>query len=197
MLQLSAVELQEYIDEELEKNPLLTKEEESENEHPNEVAADEPTVDAVAPSEDHDISRETKEVDVSDKDYSANEDLVDGSYGDEWSEGEIGQISAGDAGTQRHHVGVVVPPRHLRLERVGAQRAAYTLHLVGGDGNADTRGADHDALVAFPGSPGNLARCSDTSRAISSMPTINEPIPFQPARCQNTPPSVPATLDPA
>ena len=49
LLQLSAVELQEYIDEELEKNPLLTKEETESDEHPNEVSADEPTVDAVKP----------------------------------------------------------------------------------------------------------------------------------------------------
>jgi RNA polymerase sigma-54 factor len=99
LLQLSAVELQEYIDEELEKNPLLTKEETESEEHPNEVNADEPTVDAVAGGEDHDIRSETKEVDVSDSDYSANEELVDGSYGDEWSEGEISPISAGLQGS--------------------------------------------------------------------------------------------------
>lgn len=99
LLQLSAVELQEYIDEELEKNPLLTKEETESDEHPNEVSADEPTVDVAAASEDHDIRSETKEIDVSDSDYSANEELVDGSYGDEWSEGEISPISAGLQGS--------------------------------------------------------------------------------------------------
>ncbi len=99
LLQLSAVELQEYIDEELEKNPLLTKEETESDEHPNEVSADEPTVDAVTASEDHDARGETKEVDVSDSDYSANEELVDGSYGDEWSEGEIRTVSAGLQGS--------------------------------------------------------------------------------------------------
>lgn len=95
LLQLSAIELQEYIDEEIEKNPLLTKEEaESDNEQPNEVGADEPTIDASAGSEEPDLRSETQEVTVSDSDYSANEELVDGSYGDEWSEGEITPISA-------------------------------------------------------------------------------------------------------
>ena len=98
LLQLSAVELQEYIDEELEKNPLLSKEETETDEHPSEVSADEPTVDAVA-SEDHDVRSETKEVNVSDSDYSANEELVDGSYGDEWSEGEASIISASSHGS--------------------------------------------------------------------------------------------------
>lgn len=100
LLQLSAVELQEYIDEELEKNPLLTKDEaDGDVDHPSEAAADEPTVDAAVSSEEHDIRSEAKEVDVSDTDYSANEELVDGSYGDEWSEGEISPISAGLQGS--------------------------------------------------------------------------------------------------
>ena len=99
LLQLSAVELQEYIDEELEKNPLLTKEETETDEHPSEVNADEPTVDAVAASEEHDIRNEAKEVNVSDSDYSANEELVDGAYGDEWSEGEASIISASSHGS--------------------------------------------------------------------------------------------------
>lgn len=95
LLQLSAIELQEFIDEEIEKNPLLTKEEtESDNEHPNEVGTDEPTVDASASGEEPDFTNDTQEVTVSDSDYSANEELVDGSYGDEWSEGEITPISA-------------------------------------------------------------------------------------------------------
>lgn len=99
LLQLSAVELQEYIDEELEKNPLLSKEEpDSEEQHPNEVGGDEPTVD-VSANDDHDVRSEAKEVNVSDSDYSANEELVDGSYGDEWSEGEITPISAGLQGS--------------------------------------------------------------------------------------------------
>ena len=94
LLQLSAVELQEFIDEELEKNPVLTKEEaESENDTP----ADEPEeASADSHSDDDETRGDAKEIDVSDRDYSVNESLVeDGSYGDEWSEGEIGHISAG------------------------------------------------------------------------------------------------------
>ncbi len=100
LLQLSSVELQEYIDEELEKNPLLTKDEESaEPEHPNEMSADEPGAEApVANDEDEAPRVEAKEIDVSDRDYSVNEELVEGSYGDEWSEGEASPISAGAQG---------------------------------------------------------------------------------------------------
>lgn len=94
LLQLSAVELQEYIDEELEKNPLLTKDEVESDDHPNELGADEPVVDA--PSGDDEEPRiEAKEIEVTDSDYSVNEELVGDSYGDEWSEGESAPISAG------------------------------------------------------------------------------------------------------
>ena len=93
LLQLSAIELQEFIDEELEKNPLLTKEEnDGPEEHAGEAMADEPTIDAAG--DDDEPRLETKEIDVSDSDYSVNESLVDDSYGDEWSEGEVGQLSA-------------------------------------------------------------------------------------------------------
>ncbi|MES2984857.1 MAG: RNA polymerase factor sigma-54 [Pseudomonadota bacterium] len=97
LLQLSAVELQEYIDEELEKNPLLTKEESDTEEHPAEIAADEPTVDAPS-GDDEDAREETTEISVSDSDYSVNESLYDESYGDEWSESDAGRISAGVQG---------------------------------------------------------------------------------------------------
>ncbi len=97
LLQLSAVELQEYIDEELEKNPLLTKDETESDEHPNEVGADEPTVDAASSDEDE-PRIEAKEIEVTDSDYSVNEELVSDSYGDEWSEGESISISAGVQG---------------------------------------------------------------------------------------------------
>ncbi|MFZ4540309.1 MAG: RNA polymerase factor sigma-54 [Rickettsiales bacterium] len=100
LLQLSAVELQEYIDEELEKNPLLTKEEgDSEPEHPNELAADEPGAEAPSASEDEDTRGDAAEISVSDSDYSVNEELVSDSYGDEWSEGEVSHISAGLQGS--------------------------------------------------------------------------------------------------
>jgi len=98
LLQLSAVELQEYIDEELEKNPLLTKDETESDEHPNEVGADEPTVDAAASGDDDEPRIEAKEIEVTDTDYSVNEELVGDSYGDEWSEGESAPISVGSQG---------------------------------------------------------------------------------------------------
>ncbi len=101
LLQLSAVELQEYIDEELEKNPLLTKEEAESEEHPNELAADEPGAETPAAASDEDEAprAETREIEVTDSDYSVNEELVEGSYGDEWSEGETMQVSAGLQGS--------------------------------------------------------------------------------------------------
>ena len=79
---------------------MLTKEEEaSEPEHPNEMNADEPGAEAPSSNDEDDAPRvETKEIDVSDSDYSVNEDLVEGSYGDEWSEGEAQPISAGAQG---------------------------------------------------------------------------------------------------
>lgn len=91
LLQLSAVELQEFIDEELEKNPLLTKEEESEA--PAEAAEDDAPEGAAR--EDEETRGDAKEINVSDSDYSVNEELTEGAYGDEWSEGEISPISAG------------------------------------------------------------------------------------------------------
>ena len=98
LLQLSAVELQEYIDEELEKNPLLTKEDaESENDAPADAEAAEDA--SSAASEEDEIRPEANEISVSDSDYSVNEELVEGAYGDEWSEGEASPISAGLQGS--------------------------------------------------------------------------------------------------
>ena len=104
LLQLSAAELQEFLDEEIEKNPLLARED-GEGE-----AAPEPTEEEVgqggdAPlSEDEQASHEArgdaKEIAVSERDYSVNESLVEENYGDEWSEGEIGGVSAGERGGQ-------------------------------------------------------------------------------------------------
>jgi RNA polymerase sigma-54 factor len=97
LLQLSAAELQEFIDVELEKNPLLTREETENDEHPNETASDEPTVDAPTGDEDE-RAGDAAEISVSDSDYSVNESLYDESYGDEWSDGDPGRISAGTQG---------------------------------------------------------------------------------------------------
>ena len=106
LLQLSALELQEYIDAELEKNPLLTKEEAETSSDESTDNRDNPD-DSVAEStaepmgEDGDVRNETREIDVSDKDYSVAESLEDESFGGEWTEGDsvsIGEVSAGAHG---------------------------------------------------------------------------------------------------
>ena len=99
LLQLSAVELQEYIDEELEKNPLLTKDE-SDTEGAAEPVAEVAEEGALATSEDEPRA-ETREIEVSDQDYSVNESLYDESYGNEYTESDelsLGRISAGSQG---------------------------------------------------------------------------------------------------
>ena len=57
----------------------------------------------------------------------------------------------GEAGADGQHVGVVVAAGHLRAEGLAAQGAADALDLVGGDGDTDAGGADHDAPLALPG----------------------------------------------
>jgi len=90
LLQLSAVELQEYIDTELEKNPLLSRDEGEEGAGPDDAPVEKAATD----------DGDAKEVSVSDSDYSVNESLGDGSYGDEWTEGEsFERVSAGGAST--------------------------------------------------------------------------------------------------
>jgi RNA polymerase sigma-54 factor len=96
LLQLSAIELQEYIDTELEKNPLLSKDESTEIEAVPDAPMDEGAPELAL------ATGEAVEINVSDKDYSVNESLSDGSYGDEWSEGDaqaLGRISAGSQGS--------------------------------------------------------------------------------------------------
>ena len=113
LLQLSALELQEYIDEELEKNPLLTKEEAestsdetSDNrDNPDDSVSESTPIEA---SEDGDVRNETREIDVSDKDYSVAESLEDESFGGEWTEGDavsIGEVSAGAHGASGGYEG--------------------------------------------------------------------------------------------
>jgi RNA polymerase sigma-54 factor len=98
LLQLSAAELNEFIDEELEKNPLLSKEgAEGEAEAPADAAEGDET--ATAGADDDERRGDTQELTVSDSDYSVNEELVSDSYGDEWSEGEVSHISAGAQGS--------------------------------------------------------------------------------------------------
>jgi cytochrome b561 len=55
-----------------------------------------------------------------------------------------------------------------------------------------------DQIQAFtPPSGGNFASFNATNSAITSNPPMNNPIPFHPPKCQNTPPAVPAMLYPA
>lgn len=92
LLQLSAVELQEYIDTELEKNPLLSREE---NEGEGATAEAE---EAPATQEDSETAGvERGELDMSDNDYSAGEALSDESYANDWADDEI-RVSAGAQG---------------------------------------------------------------------------------------------------
>ena len=44
---------------------------------------------------------------------------------------------------------------------------------------------------------GNRLKCRATSNATTNRLPMNRPMPFQPAWCQNTPPAVPAMLEPA
>ncbi len=86
LLQLSAVELQEYIDVEIEKNPLLSRED-GEAETPSEEVA-------VVEKPDSQT-----EVEMSDTDYSVSESLNDESYANEWGADEalsMGRVSAGE-----------------------------------------------------------------------------------------------------
>ncbi len=96
LLQLSSLELQEFIDEELEKNPLLQREEGEEGEW---LADEEDSGANEAATEEDEGRGEASEIEVSDSDYSVNESLVDESYGDEWSEGEVSTLSAGAHGS--------------------------------------------------------------------------------------------------
>lgn len=95
LLQLSTAELNEFIDEEIEKNPLLSREDAE-----GEATPSESEVQATAETSEEgaETRADAAEVNVSDSDYSVNESLTEDSYGDEWSEGEISHISAGAQG---------------------------------------------------------------------------------------------------
>ena len=88
LLQLSAAELQEFIDAEIEKNPLLSREE---------GESDASAEDVEAKIEEKPESQ--SEVEMSDTDYSVSESLNDESYDNEWGQGEalsLGRVSAGE-----------------------------------------------------------------------------------------------------
>lgn len=89
LLQLSSTELQEFIDAEIEKNPLLAKEE-------GDDARDTPTDETSTESSDDEptASGEEKEITVSDSDYAPAESLSDENYSNDW-QGDEPRISAG------------------------------------------------------------------------------------------------------
>lgn len=87
LLQLSATELQEFIDIEIEKNPLLSREEgDSERDASNANEGD---------SGGEEPAREEQEITVSDSDYSAAESLGDEDYRNDWEADET-RISAAE-----------------------------------------------------------------------------------------------------
>lgn len=91
LLQLSSVELQEFIDTEIEKNPLLAREENDASQ-----AEDAPPSDSEA--QDGEAPAEAKELEVSDNDFSVSTSLEDESYANEWGDSEalsLGRVSAG------------------------------------------------------------------------------------------------------
>jgi RNA polymerase sigma-54 factor len=94
LLQLSAVELQEFIDAELEKNPLLSREE---NESP-EAPQDEEAAAAIT-ADDGETDQDRKELDVSDSDFSVNETLYDEEYAGDWNDEDRTDFSRYSADT--------------------------------------------------------------------------------------------------
>lgn len=81
LLQLSAGELQEFIDEELEKNPLLQRE----DAEGAPVEGQEPSEDAPLTASERDAA-ERKEIDVSGEDFSVNESLYDEDFAGDWND---------------------------------------------------------------------------------------------------------------
>lgn len=82
LLQLSSMELQEFIDTELEKNPLLSREEGEPQTDPEAA----PEEEAQATPTDETVDNDRKELDVSDKDYSVNESLYDEDFSGDWND---------------------------------------------------------------------------------------------------------------
>jgi RNA polymerase sigma-54 factor len=122
LLQLSAVELQEYIDAELEKNPLLSRDEGEEGAGPDEAPVEK------AARDDGDV----QEINVSDSDYSVNESLGDGSYGDEWTEGEsFERVSAGGASTGTGGGGFDSDGEGMDIDSASAHEQTLRDHLLG------------------------------------------------------------------
>lgn len=106
LLQLSSVELQEYIDAEIEKNPLLSRDDndasanrddgDSDESEPNEPLSAEAAEASEAAT--YELQSDNRELTVSDNDYSVSESLNDESYSNDYSDDSalsLGRVSAG------------------------------------------------------------------------------------------------------
>lgn len=125
LLQLSAVELQEYIDQELEKNPLLSREE-GETEAPQAAEEGEGDAATAEAGSDHDAARaEAQEIAVSDTDYSVAESLEDESFGEEWTQGD--SVSVGEINVGSHSGGGAYDPEDEGYGIEGASAREQTL----------------------------------------------------------------------
>lgn len=95
LLQLSATELQEFIDAEIEKNPLLSREEGDEQ---SSTSAENETENSAAEGvEEFGSQADSAEVIVSDSDYSAAESLDSEDYANDFAEDASQRISASGA----------------------------------------------------------------------------------------------------
>ncbi len=62
----------------------------------------------------------------------------------------LGQLDAHHPGAEAEHIGIVVALGHGSGIGIAAGEGPDVLHLVGCQGNADTRAADGDAAVCLP-----------------------------------------------
>ena len=83
----------------------------------------------------------------------------------------LGGHSADDAGAHGQHIGVVVPAGQLSGQNVAAQGAAHALHLVGGDRDANTGGADDDPLFS-PAAGHSLGRGPAEYGVVAAVCTV-------------------------
>jgi RNA polymerase sigma-54 factor len=111
LLQLSAGELQEFLNEELEKNPLLTREE---GESAPTEEGQEPAPDTPLTAAERDAA-ERKEIDVKEGDFSVNESLYDDDFAGDWNDEARTDFSRYSADS--HHQG---SGRHYDPDAAGA-----------------------------------------------------------------------------
>jgi RNA polymerase sigma-54 factor len=111
LLQLSAGELQEFLNEELEKNPLLQREE---GEGAPAEEGQEPAPDTPLTADERDAA-ERRELEVKEGDFSVNESLYDEDFSGDWNDEARTDFSRFSADT--HHQG---SGRHYDADEEGA-----------------------------------------------------------------------------